>query len=284
MLKWCVLNTRLPETAGGPYDPTTSVERTRLEQEERTRSFISRSEIPPFSMASAEVVGMSTRGAVCLLSGGLDSTTALYVARQDDFLPMALTVNYGQLHVRELDSAVRIANHLGIEHQVISVQLTWGGSALLDSRIPVPENRSQDEISIGIPPTYVPARNTIFLSLAASFAEARNCEAIFIGANALDFSGYPDCRLDYFITFEHLLKQGTKCGVEGKPIEIKTPLIALKKADIVRLAVKLGVPLEWTWSCYQGGDFPCGVCDSCLLREKGFREAGVQDPLLHLSK
>ena len=227
---------------------------------------------------------MNDLKAVCLLSGGLDSATTLYVARRDGYLPLALTVNYGQLHIRELASAARIAKHLGIGHEVISIELPWGGSALLDPHIPIPENRTQDEISTGIPPTYVPARNTVFLSLAGSFAEATGSEAIFIGANALDFSGYPDCRPEYFSAFERLLKLGTKCGVEGKSIEIKTPLISLKKADIVRLAVKLGVPLEWTWSCYKGGEFPCGMCDSCFLREKGFREAGVPDPLVHVSK
>ena len=227
---------------------------------------------------------MSPRKATCLLSGGLDSATALYVARRDGYLPVALTINYGQLHIRELESAAKIARHAGIQHEVISIELPWGGSALLDPKIPIPENRSQDEISTGIPLTYVPARNTVFLSLAASFAEARGSKAIFIGANALDFSGYPDCRPDYFSAFEQLLKLGTKCGVEGSAIEIKTPLILLKKADIVRLAVSLEVPLEWTWSCYKGGEFPCGVCDSCLLREKGFWEAGVPDPLFNISR
>ena len=223
---------------------------------------------------------MSERRVVCLFSGGLDSTTTLYFSIREEFVPIALTVNYGQLHARELDSAVRIAEHLKIEHQVTSVQLPWGGSALLDSKIPMPENRKLDEIPLGIPATYVPARNTILLSLAASLAEARGADAVFIGANALDFSGYPDCRPNYFITFESLLKQGTKCGVEGRGIEIRTPLIAFKKAEIIRLALGLGVPLEWTWSCYKGGAFPCGVCDSCLLREKGFLEAGIPDPLL----
>lgn len=223
---------------------------------------------------------MNKRLAVCLLSGGLDSTTALYIALNEGYTPLALTIDYGQLHRRELESASRIAKYLGIEHQMISVHLPWGGSALLDSEIPIPQNRSADEIPKEIPSTYVPARNTIFLSLAASFLEARGGEAIFIGANALDYSGYPDCRPEYFSNFESVLKQGTKRGVEGNSIEIKAPLIALKKSEIIRLANRLGVPLEWTWSCYKGGEFPCGVCDSCLLREKGFREAGVLDPLI----
>ena len=227
---------------------------------------------------------MNSNLAVSLLSGGLDSTTALYVAIQEGFTPFALTIDYGQLHRRELESAERIAKNLRIEHQTISVRLPWGGSALLDPEIPIPQNRSGDEISKEIPVTYVPARNTIFLSLAASFAEVRGAETIFIGANALDYSGYPDCRPEYFSSFESMLKRGTKCGVEGKSIKIKAPLIALRKAEIIRRAGALGVPLEWTWSCYKGGAFPCGVCDSCFLREKGFKEAGISDPLLTPSK
>ena len=223
---------------------------------------------------------MNQNRAVCLLSGGLDSTTALYVAQSEGFEPLALTIDYGQLHRRELKSAARIAKHLGIKHHVLSVSLPWGGSALLDPSIPIPQNRNLEEMTKEIPVTYVPARNTIFLSLAASFAEASDASTIFIGANALDYSGYPDCRPEYFKQFESLLQCGTKRGVEGKPLTIKTPLIELKKSEIVRLAVKLGVPLEWTWSCYRGNEVPCGVCDSCLLREKGFQEAGVSDPLL----
>ncbi len=227
---------------------------------------------------------MNKRFAICLLSGGLDSATALFIARNESFTPLALTIDYGQLHRRELESAKQIAKHVEIEHRIVSIQLPWGGSALLDPKIQIPENRSVDEIPKEIPATYVPARNTIFLSLAASFAEARGAEAIFIGANALDYSGYPDCRLEYLISFEMLLKQGTKRGVEGKSVEIKAPLIVLKKSEIIRIAHALGVPIEWTWSCYKGGEFPCGVCDSCLLREKGFKEAGIPDPLIVQSK
>ena len=223
---------------------------------------------------------MIRRQAICLLSGGLDSATALFVAHEEGFTPLALTINYGQLHKKELESAKRIAKHLGIEHEIISISMPWGGSALLDSKIKIPENRSVDQIPNEIPVTYVPARNTIFLSLAASFAEARKAETIFIGANALDYSGYPDCRPEYFTAFESLIKKGTKCGIEGKAIAIKTPLIQMKKSEIILKAQKLGVPLELTWSCYKDGEFPCGVCDSCLLREKGFKEAGISDPLL----
>ncbi|OGW88764.1 MAG: 7-cyano-7-deazaguanine synthase QueC [Omnitrophica bacterium RIFCSPLOWO2_01_FULL_50_24] len=217
--------------------------------------------------------------AVCLLSGGLDSATALYVALKEGYEALALTIDYGQIHGRELKSARRIASHLAIEHRVISASLPWGGSALLDRSIPIPHGRSVAEMSQEIPVTYVPARNTIFLSLAASYAEARAAEAIFIGANALDYSGYPDCRPEFFKLFEATIQKGTRQGAEGRKLEIKTPLIDLKKSEIVRLAIGLGVPLEWTWSCYQGDQFPCGECDSCLLREKGFAEAGVRDPL-----
>ena len=220
------------------------------------------------------------RVAICLLSGGLDSATALYVARNQGYEPIALSINYGQLHLKEIESAIRIAEHIRIEHQLVSVPLPWGGSALLDSNIPIPEERDASEIAQGIPSTYVPARNTIFLSLAASFAEVRGAEAIFIGANVLDYSGYPDCRPEYFRAFERLLEQGTKCGVEGKVIMINAPLVHSKKSEIIKLAVQLGVPLEWTWSCYKGNDAPCGVCDSCILRAKGFQEAGIQDPAL----
>src|SRR3989338_5525506 len=223
---------------------------------------------------------LKKRLAVCLFSGGLDSTTTLYFAIQDQYTLLALTINYGQIHAKELESAKRIARHLKVEHQVVSIQLPWWGSALLDSKMAIPENRSLAQMSKGIPNTYVPARNTIFLSLSASFAEARGAEAIFIGANALDYSGYPDCRPEYFRAFERLLEQGTKCGVEGKVIMINAPLVHLKKSEIIKLAVQLGVPLEWTWSCYKGNDAPCGVCDSCIFRAKGFQEAGIQDPAL----
>ena len=220
------------------------------------------------------------RAAVCLLSGGLDSATALYVARDKGYEPIALSINYGQLHLKEIESAIRIAEHLKIEHQLVTIQLPWGGSALLDSHIPIPEERNTKEMNQEIPSTYVPVRNTIFLSLAASFAEARNADIIFIGANILDYSGYPDCRPEFFRAFERLIEQGTKCGVEGKTIMINAPLIHLKKSEIIKLATQLKVPLEWTWSCYKGNDTPCGVCDSCILRAKGFQEAGLQDPAL----
>jgi len=218
--------------------------------------------------------------AVCLLSGGLDSTTALYVAIHEGFHPLALTIDYGQLHKREIDSARKIAKRLNLEHEILSIRLPWGTSSLIDSRIPIPENRNVADLSHDIPNTYVPARNTIFLSFAASMAEANQASAIFIGANALDYSGYPDCRPEYLHRFEQLIKQGTKQGVEGKTLKIKAPLVHLKKSEIIKLAAELGAPLELTWSCYKGGEFPCQVCDSCLLRSKGFQEVGIRDPLL----
>jgi len=217
--------------------------------------------------------------AVCLLSGGLDSATALYVAIQEGFTPVALTVDYGQRHRREIESARRIAKALKIEHQVISAKLPWGGSALLDTSIEVPSHRSTDEMAEAIPATYVPARNTVFLSLAASLAETRGADAIFIGANALDYSGYPDCRPDFFRAFETCIAKGTKRGTEGKKLQVFAPLINLKKSEIVLLAHKLEVPIDWTWSCYRGEQVPCGNCDACILREKGFSEAGLEDAI-----
>lgn len=218
--------------------------------------------------------------AVCLFSGGLDSTTALYVAIRDGFLPLGLTFDYGQLHRRELESARWIAGHLRIDHQIILVQLPWGGSALLDSSISIPESRDPESIPHEIPATYVPARNTVFLSFAASYAEASGAEAIFIGANALDYSGYPDCRPEYFRSFRELLQLGTKQGISGKPIRIEAPLLQMKKSEIIRLALQLNVPFERTWSCYCGESIPCGRCDACMLRAKGFSEAGFKDPAL----
>ena len=220
--------------------------------------------------------------AVCLFSGGLDSATTLYVARNNGYQPLALTVDYGQVHVRELESAKQIARHIEIEHEMIKISLPWGGSALLDPSIAIPENRNSEHMSDTIPVTYVPARNTVLLSLAASYAEARGAQAIFIGANAVDYSGYPDCRPEYLAQFESLLKLGTKQGIEGRTIEVKAPLVTLSKAEIIQLALGLRVPIEWTWSCYKGGAHPCGVCDSCILRAEGFRAAGVHDPLLKI--
>jgi len=216
--------------------------------------------------------------AVVLLSGGLDSATALYCARKAGYRPYCLIFDYGQRHRKEIVSARRVAEQSGAAYHLIPFTLPWKGSALLDDALEVPSHRT--DIGAGIPATYVPSRNTIFLSFAMSWAEAIGADAVYIGANALDYSGYPDCRPAYFDHIRTLFAIGTKAGVEGKKIEIRAPLISMTKAEIVRLGTSLGVPYDLTWSCYQGGEVPCGVCDSCRLREKGFREAGLADPLL----
>lgn len=218
--------------------------------------------------------------AVCLFSGGLDSATVLYGAQKEEYQITALTAHYGQRHAREIDAARVMAQELDLPHYFVSFSLPWKGSALLDPSIPVGVGRAEDQMKDPIPATYVPARNSIFLSLAASCAEACGADTIFIGANALDYSGYPDCRPEYFEAFEQMILRGTKAGCEGRPIEILAPLLRLSKKNIVELAASLGVPFEKTWSCYQGGKNPCGECDSCILRAKGFREAGIPDPLL----
>jgi 7-cyano-7-deazaguanine synthase len=219
--------------------------------------------------------------AVVLLSGGMDSATALAIALKEGLEITALSVDYGQRHRKELDAARKLAKHFGVrDHRVVTLDLTAiGGSALTDKRIPVPEQRRLEEIGQGIPATYVPARNTILLSYALGLAEAVDAKAIYIAANALDYSGYPDCRPEFYRAFQEVARLGTKRGVEGDVIEIRTPLLAMTKADIVRKGEELGVPWALTWSCYRGEDKACGVCDSCQLRLKGFREAGVTDPL-----
>lgn len=218
--------------------------------------------------------------AVCLFSGGLDSTTALYAARQSGYAPVALTIYYGQLHQKETDFAKQTASKLGIKHYLVPIAMPWGGSSLLDRDLVMPKGRAAAEMEKNIPNTYVPARNSVFLALAVSCAEAEGAEAVFIGANALDYSGYPDCRPEFFKSFEQVIAKGTKAGAEGKKIEIKAPLLYLSKSEIIKLGKTLNVPFENTWSCYQGGEKPCGVCDSCLLRAKGFQEAGLKDPAL----
>lgn len=220
------------------------------------------------------------RRAVVLLSGGLDSTTVAAIAREAGFALLALTVDYNQRHRTELDHARRIAATLGAErHVVLPLDLrAFGGSALTDD-IDVPK----DGVQPGIPVTYVPARNTVFLSLALAWAEAAGATDLFIGVNALDYSGYPDCRPGFIRAFEDMAAQATKAGVEGARFDVHTPLIDMTKADIVREAARLGVDLGATWSCYdptpQGQH--CGTCDSCRLRRKGFAEAGVPDPTVY---
>ncbi len=219
--------------------------------------------------------------AVILLSGGLDSTTCLAIARKQGFDLFALTVNYGQRHVFELQSAKNVALSLDIEkHSVLDIDLAqFGGSALTDD-IEVPKDRVESEMA-NIPATYVPARNTVLLSVALARAETLDSFDIFIGVNALDYSGYPDCRPEYIESFERTANLATKAGVTGKNFHIHTPLINMTKAEIIKSGTKLGVDYGLTFSCYdpQETGAPCGHCDACILRLKGFKEAGIPDPL-----
>jgi 7-cyano-7-deazaguanine synthase len=215
--------------------------------------------------------------AIVLLSGGLDSAATLYLARGKGFKTYCLIFDYGQRHKREVRSACRLARKAGSEFKVVTINLPWGGSALLDKKTALPEV-SGSKGSRSIPDTYVPARNIIFLSFALSFAEAKDAQAIFIGAHSQDYSGYPDCRPSFFRAFDRVALRGTKAGAQGKLIKIHRPLLKMNKAQIIRLAVKLKVPLELTWSCYKGGSRPCGECDSCYFRARGFRQAGLIDP------
>ena len=215
---------------------------------------------------------------VCLYSGGLDSTVCLYLAREQGQQIIALTVDYGQLHRKEITIASSHAYELQILHYHLKFNLPWKGSALLDPNILLPTERAESEMK-DIPATYVPARNTILLSLASSCAEAKGACSVVIGVNALDYSGYPDCRPEYIQSFQDMIAKGTKTGVEKHPIKIQTPLLQMSKKEIVELGLRLKVPFEKTWSCYAGKEKPCGECDSCILRAKGFSEAGVKDPL-----
>ena len=220
--------------------------------------------------------------AVVLLSGGLDSTTTLAMAIAQGYETYTLSFNYGQRHRFELKAAERIANALGAkQHRVVKIDnQIFAGSALTDD-VDVPKSRSEEEIGAGIPITYVPARNTIFLSHALAWAEMIPAGHIFIGVNALDYSGYPDCRPEFIAMFETLANLGTKAGVEGNRFQVHAPLIKFSKADIIRKALELDVDLSLTHSCYDPSPkgLACGLCDSCQLRLKGFREAGVADPI-----
>jgi 7-cyano-7-deazaguanine synthase len=221
--------------------------------------------------------------AVILLSGGLDSSTVLYQALADGCECYTICFDYQQRHRRELRSALAIAQKAKVvDHQVVRFDLRqWGGSALTDDAIDLPQKRDLEEMSQSIPVTYVPARNTIFLSFALAYAETIGAQRIYIGVNALDYSGYPDCRPDYIQAMQEVFRLGTKQGRSGQPISIVTPLIHLKKTEIIQLGNKLGVPWEVTWSCYAGGDVACGVCDSCRLRLAAFAELGLKDPLAY---
>ena len=220
--------------------------------------------------------------AVVLLSGGVDSATALAIARRQGYACHALSFDYGQRHRRELEAAAAVARALrAAEHRVVQIDLRGFGGSALTSDLEVPKDRTVHEKCCGVPVTYVPARNTIFLSFALGFAEALGAADIFIGVNAIDYSGYPDCRPEYIRAFEAMANLATKMGVEGRRITIHAPLIQLTKAQIIRRGLELGVDYSLTFSCYDpapGTGRPCGRCDSCLLRAKGFREAGVPDP------
>ncbi|MGB7412620.1 MAG: 7-cyano-7-deazaguanine synthase QueC [Thermosynechococcaceae cyanobacterium] len=224
--------------------------------------------------------------AVILLSGGLDSSTVLYRAKAEGLDCYALSFDYQQRHRQELDSAIALANSAqATEHHIINFDLRlWGGSALTDQAIDLPAHRSLDEMSAQIPVTYVPARNTIFLSFALAYAEAIAAQQVHIGVNQLDYSGYPDCRPDYIQAMGEVFRLGTKQGREGQPIEIMSPLINLTKVEIIELGNQLSVPWEKTWSCYSDGGkqsppIACGECDSCQLRVAAFTKLGLQDPL-----
>ena len=214
---------------------------------------------------------------VVLLSGGLDSATTLYYAKSRGFSCTCLSFDYGQRHRRELAAARRIASEAGCEHRTVKISLPWKGSSLLDKNIQLPAFDRRQRAGEEIPNTYVPARNIIFLSFALSCAEAIGAQAIYIGANAVDYSGYPDCRPAFYDAFQNAARTGTKCG-SNRPVTIVTPLINLTKAGIVKLGSRLKVPFGLTWSCYAGGSVPCGTCDSCFYRRKGFQEAGIDDP------
>ena len=220
--------------------------------------------------------------AVVLLSGGLDSATVLALAKSQGYACHALSVQYGQRHQAELDAAARVVAHIGATvHKVVSVDLsTFGGSALTDAAIAVPTDGVKPGL---IPVTYVPARNTIMLSLALAWAEVLGSRDIFFGANALDYSGYPDCRPDFMQAFEHLANLATRAGVEGAHLTLHTPIIAMSKAQIVRLGTQLGVDYGLTVSCYQAdaAGRACGICDSCRLRRAGFEAAGMPDPTIY---
>ena len=225
--------------------------------------------------------------AVVLLSGGIDSTTTLAIAIAEGYEAYALSFDYGQRHQIETEAARRVANSLGVkEHRVAKIDMRiFGGSALTDD-IDVPKKRSQAEIGHGIPLTYVPARNTIFLAYALAWAELVPANDIFIGVNAIDYSGYPDCRPEFIEAFKSMANLGTKAGIEGRRFQIHAPLIKFSKAEIIRKAVELGVDLSLTHSCYDPSPegLACAECDSCLLRLKGFREAGMKDPVRYAKK
>lgn len=210
--------------------------------------------------------------AIVLLSGGLDSSTTLYIARRAGYKIWCLIFDYNQRHNKEIKYAKLLAKKLKYPYKVMRILLPWGGSSLIDTKKPLPQ-RGRFK---GIPTTYVPARNTIFIAFAVSWAETIGAEAIYLGANSIDFSGYPDCRPEYFKKYQGLIDVAAKL----KGIRIEVPLINKTKAEIIKMGISLGMPYQLTWSCYKGNSRPCGKCDACRLRRKGFKEAGIKDPLL----
>ncbi|MBR3632217.1 MAG: 7-cyano-7-deazaguanine synthase QueC [Elusimicrobiaceae bacterium] len=220
---------------------------------------------------------MSSKKAIVLFSGGLDSTTCLYWALDKGYTCETLTLSYGQRHEREVRSARTIANRLGVKQHEVSLNLPWlAASSLVDTKQTIPDHPLSEITNGQIPSTYVPGRNLMFLSMAASLADVVQADAIVAGPNAIDFSGYPDCTPDFFQAAGKAIELGTAWGVRHG-IEVLAPLMKLSKTDIVKLGASLGVPFELTWSCYNGGEKPCGYCDSCKLRARGFAEAGVKD-------
>ena len=215
--------------------------------------------------------------AIVLLSGGMDSAVTLYMAKQG-YDVETLIFDYGQKATKEVDCAIRLSEAAGSPYTILDIDLPWQGSSLLDGDEEIPE--SGENAVGGIPSTYVPARNIIFMSFAVSFAEAIGAEAVFIGAHQLDFSNYPDCRDVFFESFRNVIDKGTRSGSVGAPVKVETPILNFTKKDIVAKGLELGVPFEFSWSCYKGGGEPCGSCESCILRAKGFAEAGAPDPLL----
>jgi len=223
--------------------------------------------------------------AVVLLSGGLDSTTTLAIADAEGYELHTLSFDYGQRHQREVDAALAVARYYHVQMQkTITMDLRAFGGSALTAEFDVPHARSLEKMSQEIPITYVPARNTIFLSFALAYAEVTGANDIFLGINAIDYSGYPDCRPEYLEAYERMANLATKATTQdGRSFHLHAPLIYMNKADIIQKGVKLGVPYELTWSCYEGGEFACGTCDSCLLRLNGFMEAGLKDPIGYLS-
>lgn len=219
--------------------------------------------------------------AVCLISGGLDSCVTSFIAKEQGYEIYALSFNYGQLHKKELDCSNKIAQAVGVENRIIlDVDFQkFGKSSLLNTSSDSIQDHNLKDIAREIPSTYVPARNTVFLSMALAYAESTDADAIFIGVNAVDYSGYPDCRPEYIQAYQKMADLATKKGIERRSIKIEAPLLQLTKSEIIKTGLKLNAPLADTWSCYRGGELACGRCDSCVLRLKGFKDAGVEDPI-----